>query len=113
MQVVTDSTSNKSELKETVQIPHTNEQSATFFQTLFRTPFAIMSGAITFVCIVLIGFLEFWGYLFSGFDYHFPITHEIIDIGWKTIVAKWWWHPAVTWHLVVSILLLGGIGGGR
>jgi hypothetical protein len=112
METITNSTTIKTETKGEVQISHSNEQTATFFQTLLRTPFAIMSGAITFVCVILVGFLEFWGYLFSGFNYHFPITHEIMDIGWKTIVAKWWWHPAVTWHLVVSILLVGGIGAG-
>ncbi len=87
------------------------EEKASFFTTLLRTPFAVTIGFITAGCIMFTGFMEFWPYLFSGFDYTFPVTMELVDIGWKQIVFEWWWKPGVTWHLVVSILLFAMFSG--
>jgi len=84
-----------------------------FFTTLLRTPFALTIGFITAGCIMFTGFMEFWPYLFSGFDYGFPVTKELVDIGWKQVVYEWWWKPGVTWHLIVSILLFSMFSGGN
>lgn len=113
MQAIPDSSTTNSErieLKQEVLNP--DAKNATFIQTLLRTPFAIMTAVITFICVVMVGFFEFFGYLFTGFNYHFPVTQEIMSMGWKGIVADWWWHPALTWHLIVSLIIFAGIGGG-
>lgn len=91
-----------------LQFLHTNEQSAPFIVTLLRTPIGLASGAITFVFVMIIGFFEFWGYLFSGFTYNFPYTFKLMDIGWKTIVVEWWLDPAIKWHVVICVLLYRG-----
>jgi hypothetical protein len=83
-----------------------------FFATFVKTPFAMFTGIITFVCCLLSGFFEFWGWLFTGFDYKFPVTGQIWDIGWGAIVSQWWWGMGVTWHLVLSLFIWFGIFGG-
>ena len=90
-----------------------NKISAGFFETFLKTPFVIFTSVITFVCCLLSGFFEFFGFLFSGFNYKFPVTHEIAHMGWKTIVNHWWWERGVTWHLIVSLFIwLGAFSGG-
>jgi hypothetical protein len=93
-------------------IGSSEEGRATFIQTLLKTPFALLSCVFTFIAIIVTGVFELFGYLFSGFNYKFPITYEVIDIGWKGIVKQWWWHPGVTWHLIVSLFLCIGILSG-
>lgn len=94
-------------------LPEVQEGKATFLQTALRTPFAITVGFVTIGCIAFAGFVEFWIYAFGGFEYDFPITVEIIQIGWKYVVVDWWWKPGVTWHLVVCIILYLVLMGGR
>lgn len=108
-QTATDSTAKiKLTEKQEIDLPVSKPESATFFKTFLRTPFAFFTDCMTLICTLLVGFLEFWGYLFSGFDYNFPVAREIWQIGWHSIVKTWWWSSGVTWHLIVS--LLGWIG---
>lgn len=98
--LLSSSTSLPSKEKNEVITTIKQSEKANFIATFLRTPFALVGATLTLFSIAIVGFLEFWGYLFSGFEYRFPITHEIIDIGWKGIVRNWWYQPAVGWHLV-------------
>jgi hypothetical protein len=99
----------KKETKSTLTVAVSQPQNATFIQTFLRTPFALVGATLTLFTVVIVGFLEFWGYLLSGFNYQFPITNEIIDIGWKGIIHNWWFTPGIGWHLIVSSFIWLGM----
>lgn len=81
------------------------KKKAPFFVTFCRTPFALVTAAVTLVCLLVILVFEFLANVFTGFSYKYPVSNEIKAIGWDGVTADWWWNPGQTWHLWFCIFL--------
>lgn len=92
-------------------LTYTTVPRVNFFTTFLRTPFAIMVAIVSVLGTVAAGFFEFFGWLFTGFDYKFPVAKEVWNLGWRTVVKEWWWSHGVTWHLLISLFIWLGVLG--
>lgn len=88
-------------------------QNIGFIATFARTPFVIFTIIGTLVGCIFSGITEFIGNIFQGFDYGYPNTNVIWELGWNKVVSSWWWKPSIWWHLAISIMFWLGVIGSR
>jgi hypothetical protein len=76
-----------------------------FLATFVRTPFVLFCFLGTTTGAIFSALIEFIHNIFCGFDFGYPNTNVIWDLGWNQILTNWYWKPSVGWHVILSVIV--------